>query len=284
MKKLTLTVIISALCLLSFAQTPFTAQHSDILTMQTSEEEAAVKNALDDQARLLYSGDTEVFSKLWKDDPKNFVIMSGTAGEFLEIDNEQVKKNYALNKPRNATPKCYNYKIKIVGNVALAHYDQDNMYNNGVKKTEHNLQILEKVNGEWKIIGKSIHPNNLANEEKPEDIAKQWVTEYNKDSKLFFEKNCSKDFIASNTGIDGGKFFGKEFIINRAKNAPSDLETTNMTSFQSGDLAVVVGNLIWHHKQPDGSDKPDKTVSTWVMQKKEGKWWYAGHHISPLKE
>ena len=57
-----------------------------------------------------------------------------------------------------------------------------------------------------------------------------------------------------------------------------------MKSFKGGNLAVVIGNLIWHHKQADGSDKPDRTVSTFVLQKRGGKWWYVGHHISPLKE
>lgn len=264
----------------------WTSVHYTTIVPKAADDEVAIKKVLDEQVAAMYAGDVAAIQKFYKDDPKAFHIMSGTTGEFMWRDNENIKSSLKTAKPRNATPVRSNYNIKIVGNMAMAHYDQNNTSNDGKVRTEHNLHILERVNNEWKIIGSSIHPNNLANEEKPEEVVKQWITEYNKDGKSFFEKNCSDDFIASNTGINGGKFFGREFIVNRARkeNETNDVETTNMKSFQSGDLAVVVGNLIWHHKQADGSDKPDNTVSTFIMQKKNGKWWYAGHLISPLKE
>ncbi len=141
---------------------------------------------------------------------------------------------------------------------------------------------FEYKGGKWLWLTAQ-HTDIQDKEEKPEEIVKQWIAEYNKDTKAFFMDKCTEDFIASNTN-NGGKFFGKEFVKGLKEGQPADAEISDMKSFKSGDLAVVMGIMTWHHKQADGSDKPDKTISTFVMQKKSGKWMYAGYHSSALKE
>jgi hypothetical protein len=262
-----------------------TAQHSDIAPRQTPEEEAAIKRVLDDETIAYLTGDKDKMLSFWAKNDKTFHIGSNADGSFWNFDNATIDKVVASLKPTTNTAVKSNHRISIKGNMAIVDFDQITTLPNGSTVPQHSAYMLEKVGSDWKIISASAHglPNNAEN---PEDIAKQWVSEYNKDGKSFFENNCSEDFIASNFGIDGGKFFGKEFIVNRARkeNETNDAEPTNMKTFKSGNLAVVVGNLTWHHKQADGSDKPDKTISTFIMQKKNGKWWYAGHLISPLKE
>ena len=254
-----------------------TAQHSDIIT-PSADDEAAIKKLIENERTYYHTGNTTEFMKLWKDDPKTFFL----AGN-MNLDNEAIKKIVPTLKATGMTTALSNYRIKIIGNMAVADFDQLSTNAQGAKDTEHDLLVLEKVNGTWKFIGAS-NQGVMTKEDEPEGIVRDWIAEYNKDNKAFFVNNCSNDYIASNTGINGGKFFGREFINNRAEGVTSDLETTNMKSFKGGNLAVVIGNLIWHHKQADGSDKPDRTVSTFVLQKRGGKWWYVGHHISPLKE
>lgn len=267
-----------------------TAQHSDIIS-NTKEDEAAIKKLMDDVDYAFNNGDSETVINAWKNEPNITFIGSSSGGTFSSWaqDYESLKKTIKtyVTKPTGAQGIKSNHRFKFKGNIAIVEFDQVNNLANGAKTLAHNINIFEKVNNSWKVIAASHHSfNGSGNDDNPEEIVKQWIADYNKDGKSFFENNCSDDYIASNTGINGGKFFDRATIVSRARkeNETNDAETTNMKSFKSGNLAVVMGNLIWHHKQPDGSDKPDKTVSTFVMQKKNGKWWYVGHHISPLKE
>jgi ketosteroid isomerase-like protein len=256
------------------------AQHTPILPTNLVNEEAAIKKHLDDVDAAFNNGDKDGVINAWKNDPKISFIGNGAGGEFNLIAQDFVK-------PTGTKGIKSNHRFIFKGNLAIVEFDQEDIRANGTKGYAHNINILEKEGDSWKAIVASHHSfNKPTNEEKPEEIVKQWIAEYNKDGKSFFEKNCSDDFIASNLGINGGKFFGREAIVSRARKEieTNDVESINMKSFKSGNLAVVMGNLIWHHKQADGTDKPDNTVSTFVMQKREGKWWYVGHHISPFKE
>ena len=264
------------------------AQHTNILPASTVEDETAIKKHLDDVDAAFNGGDKDGVINAWKNDPKISFIGSGSGGEFNLVaqDFEGLKKaisQYVV-KPTGTRGIKSNHRFIFKGNIAIVEFDQEDIRANGTKGYAHNINILEKVGDSWKAIVASHHSFNPKNEDKPEDVAKQWIAEYSKDNKLFFVNNCSDDFIASNGGIDGGKFFGKEFIEKRAENKTSDTETTVNKVFKSGNLAVVIGTITWHNKQADGSDKPNKVVSTMIMQKKDGKWLYAGHHLSPLIE
>ena len=265
------------------------AQHTNILPVSTIEDETAIKKTLDDVDIAFNNGDKEGVINAWKNDPKITFIGSNSDGRFNVIaqDYESLKKSIStyVTKPTGARGVKSNYRFNFKDNIVIVEFDQVTTLANGAKSLSHNINILEKVGDSWKAIAASHHGfNDPSKEDNPEEIAKQWIAEYSKDNKLFFVKNCSDDFIASNAGIDGGKFFGREFIEKRADGKPSDTETTINKVFKSGNLAVVIGTLIWHNKQADGSDKPNKVISTMIMQKKDGKWWYAGHHLSPLKE
>jgi ketosteroid isomerase-like protein len=266
MKKLTIALLFSTISFFSLAQTPFT------------EAEFRAINQ-----RLL----TDFYKFLNEEASPDYTFIDGVGGMY---NLEQMKKRFASGN-KIATWDLSDVKIKQIGNAAMVTgTNKHSIYIARIDKAlpynERFTYTYEFKNNKWLCLAMQHSEIVTNNEDKPEEVVKQWLTEYNKDGKSFFENNCSEDYIASNTSIDGGKFFGREFIINRARkeNETNDVETTNMKSFKSGNLAVVVGNLIWHHKQPDGSDKPDKTVSTFIMQKRNGKWWYVGHLISPLKE
>jgi ketosteroid isomerase-like protein len=254
------------------------AQHSEP-PMDKNAEEAAIKKVLDAQVAAVYAGDVMAIQKFYKDDPKAFHIISGTAGEFGWRDNESIKSNQKLAKPRNGTPLRSNYNIKIVGNMATAHYDQTNTFNDGKITTEHNLHILEKVNNEWKITGASIHPNNLANEDKPDEVLVKFINEYNKDATAFFMDRCPEDFRYTN---GDGKFSGKD-ALKSDKTHTSESEVSEMKVFKSGDLAVVSGIHTWKNKQNDGNVKVNKVAFTYTLLKKNGKWLFAASHHTPVK-
>ena len=264
MKQLTSTLLFFAVSIFSFAQSAFN------------------EKMLNDHAQRLVANPM----KWMKEDVSPNFILSGSEGSTFNY-----QQSMALFEGVNVLSReLADVKISQYGNVAIATgivTSKNTIKANGMPLNYHErfTYVLQNQKDKWILMsGQHTVIQPPASEDKPEEIAKQWIAEYSKDNKLFFVKNCSDDFIASNAGIDGGKFFGREFIEKRAENKTSDTETTVNKVFKSGNLAVVIGTLIWHNKQADGSDKPNKVVSTMIMQKKDGKWWYSGHHLSPLKE
>ena len=57
-------------------------------------------------------------------------------------------------------------------------------------------------------------------EENPEAVVKDWIEQYNKDNKAFFVKNCSNDFIGSNSGITAVSFLEENLLKTGQKAKP----------------------------------------------------------------
>ena len=228
--------------------------------------------------------------KRFETDPKQYLstetapdfMFVGTGGYVSELKGFTAL--YDIYKPTSYVTS--GTKIRQYGNTCVVTGRMKHSYTNiktGAPRVIDELFTYTYVQNKDKWLYVSAQHSEAPNGDKPEEIVKQWVAEYNKDTKAFFMDKCTEDFIASNTS-NGGKFFGKEFVKGLKEGQPADADISDMKAFQSGNLAVVMGIMTWHHKQADGSDKPDKTVSTFVMQKKSGKWMYAGYHSSALKE
>lgn len=176
-------------------------------------------------------------------------------------------------------------KLKQFGNIAIATgvNKHSMVFSKGGTPQLYNVAFTytyEYKNNKW-LWTHVQHTYIQEKEDKPEEIVKQWVSEYNKDNRAFFMDKCTDDFIASNSG---GKFFGKKVLEGIKEGQTTDAEVSDMKAFQSGNLAVVTGIMTYHHKQADGSDKPDKNIFTFTMVKNNGKWLYAAHHASSMKE
>ena len=70
-----------------------------------------------------------------------------------------------LNPPANiigngGTSKNSNYKMNISGNHAWVSHDEESITKEGVTTYTYELRILEKIDGQWKLVGQSIHPRN----------------------------------------------------------------------------------------------------------------------------
>ena len=244
-----------------------------------ADEEVTIKKILDEQVVAFHNADKDIMAKFYINDPKMFHLASGTAGEFWLRDYETTKKALAEMKPTGITPTRSNYQIKIVGNMAVAHYDQENVRKDGTKNIEHNMNVLEKVGGHWKIVGTSVHSNN--NNEKPEDVLNLFLTEYHKNPKAFFESRLPTDFRF----LNGGKqTVSKDGVLSNSKTDPTDSEISDVKAFQSGNLGIVSGVHVFKNKQSDGNIRADKVNFTYTMVKKNGKWFFAESHHTPLKE
>ncbi|MNF11133.1 hypothetical protein D3C80_2122770 [compost metagenome] len=50
-----------------------------------------------------------------------------------------------------------NYKMSINGNTAWVSHDEESTANDGKKTFSYEIRMLEKIAGQWKLVGQSIH-------------------------------------------------------------------------------------------------------------------------------
>ncbi len=52
------------------------------------------------------------------------------------------------------------YKISVIGNSAWVSHNEESISKDGQKTYSLEFKMLEKINGDWKIVGMSIHAYN----------------------------------------------------------------------------------------------------------------------------
>ena len=244
MKQLTTTLLFLAMSIFSFAQTPLT------------------EKMLNDHAQRLVANPI----KWMKEDVSPNFVLSGSEGSTFNY-----QQTMALFEGVNVlTRELADVKISQYGNVAVATgivTAKNTLKANGMplKYQERFTYVLQNQNGKWILMsGQHTTIQPPASEDKPEEVVKQFVTEYNKDATAFFMDRCADNFRYT----DGeGKFSGKD-ALKSDKTHTSDSEVSDMKSFQSGNLAVVNGIHIWK----DAAMKVNRKVAfTYTLQKVNGK-------------
>ena len=134
------------------------AQHTVILPEQTPNEEAAIKKALDDETMTFYANPSETFSKYWILNDKTFMMGNfGDKDKFTIMGGAKIEELMKTLKPSVNKGVKSNYRINIKGNIAIVDYDQVTTAADASKSYQHNLYLLENINGEWKFIGASVY-------------------------------------------------------------------------------------------------------------------------------
>ncbi len=254
MKKLTLTLLFSAFSLVCFAQTPFTIQ------------------TLNDNRQIMIAD----FTKFINENISPSFVFVNADGAVLTADQ---MKEAAKTVQMKALDYEKDVRIHQNGNFAtVTGANTHTMVYAGKNSATYHVRftyLFEFTDKKWKWA--TAQHTYLKNTEDPKEVYKQWVTEYNNDTKAFLMDKCPDDLRGT---VNGGAFYDNSGFKNMQGGQKANLEPSDMKSFQSGNLAVIMG--MFTKKQADGSDK--KEVFTAVMQKRNGKWMYVGHHATDMKQ
>ncbi len=135
-----------ALCAMSF--TTAYAQSAD---------EAAIKKVCEAETQTWIDGDKKGHAACWHIQPYSMMLVSLPDGTFLTASGNELKALEEQAMGGGGTFANSNYLIRISGNNAWATFDQTGANTKGDKKTSKELRILEKVNGDWKIVVMDAH-------------------------------------------------------------------------------------------------------------------------------
>ena len=256
MKKLTITLLFSAFNILCFAQMPFTEKMVHDMSLRLINESA----------------------KFCKDDlAPTFVIIGSEGGA---VNYEQITK--LIMESKQISRVLTDVKIKQYGKMATATGSLVHVFNLGkgdIIANERFTYIHEFNNGKWQIVHAQHTPIQPVNDNL-EAVAKQWISDYNKDDVAFFKDKITEDFVGTNWG---SPFFDRQAVLREGrKSTTNDSEILVVKSLQSGNVGLVTGVMTYHHRQPDGSDNADKVAYTFGMVKQNGKWMYATHQFAAM--
>lgn len=125
-----------------------------------SEEEAIIA-LLEKESATWRSGDIKAHADCWSIKPYSRILVSTQQGNSIDVPPAIM-----LNPPANmmgngGTSKNSNYKMNVNGTNAWVSHDEQSTTKEGVTSYTYELRILEKIDGEWKLVGQSIHPRKI---------------------------------------------------------------------------------------------------------------------------
>lgn len=120
-------------------------------------DEAAIKKVLETESSSWREADAAAHAACWKIQPYSRILVSTGDGRVIDVPPA-----YMANAPDNklgngGTSFNTNYKMDISDDRAWVSHDETSLSATGDTTFSSEIRMLEKINGEWKIVGQSIH-------------------------------------------------------------------------------------------------------------------------------
>ena len=123
----------------------------------TTNDETEIKSLLEKESATWRRGDIAAHASCWYIQPYSRILVSTTDGHTYDVPPQNI-----INPTRNqmdigGTSKNSNYKFSIHGKDAWVTHDEESISPKGDTTYSYEMRMLEKINGEWKLVAQSIH-------------------------------------------------------------------------------------------------------------------------------
>src|SRR3954471_3651053 len=130
-----------------------TSVHAFTQTNDTS----AIKQVLQKESATWRSGDVKGHSACWEVQPYSKILVSTPEGKCFDIAPEAIIHPAAGMMGKGGTSINSNYKFSIHGDNGWVSHDEKSIAKDGTITYSHEIRILEKIAGQWKLVAQSIH-------------------------------------------------------------------------------------------------------------------------------
>lgn len=124
------------------------------------DESGAIKKLLEKESATWRSGDVTAHSACWKIEPYSRILVSTTDGNTYDVPPDQMIHPLPNSIGKGGSSINTNYKMSIHGNDAWVSHNEESTTKDGKKSYSYEIRILEKTDGQWKLVGQSIHLYN----------------------------------------------------------------------------------------------------------------------------
>jgi TolB protein len=125
---------------------------------QTAADSIAIIQLLEKESRTWRSGDVAAHAECWQERPYNKVWFNRGDGQTLSFDASLLINPSPETTGQGGQAIFSNIKMNIFGERAWVNHDEVSVNVNGKETHTHELRFLEKVNGDWKLVGQSMYP------------------------------------------------------------------------------------------------------------------------------
>lgn len=120
------------------------------------DDTAAIKQVLEKESATWRAGDFKGHSECWHIQPYSKILTSTPTGQTFDVPPALMHDPNAKMGDGGSSVNS-NYNMSIHGDYAWASHDEVSTAKDGVKSYSHEIRMLEKVRGVWKLVGQSIH-------------------------------------------------------------------------------------------------------------------------------
>ena len=124
---------------------------------QARNEEEAIKKVLEKESATWRSGDVKAHAVCWEIRPYSRILVSTADGRTIDVPPAAIINPDVKNMDLGGTSVNTNYKMSIGDDRAWVSHDEESTAKDGSKNYSYEIRLLEKVGGEWKLVGQSIH-------------------------------------------------------------------------------------------------------------------------------
>lgn len=124
---------------------------------QQEKEEEAIKHFLNKEGVAYRMGNQTVLKESWAKRSSNFNLISMSDGRVIDVDPNVVGKSNPNAEPSGGFSVHSNFQFNIHGNAAWVKHDEISISKTGVRNYSKEIRTLEKEDGQWKLIGQSVH-------------------------------------------------------------------------------------------------------------------------------
>ena len=129
----------------------FTFAHS-----QTNKDSVAIVKLLEKGSTTFRAGDAKAYADCWHIQPYSIILISTADGKALSIPAEALAKpSSSMGQGGFATTS--NYRMSVHGDNGWTSFDEISTAKDGTKSYSYEVWMVEKINGEWKLVAASMH-------------------------------------------------------------------------------------------------------------------------------
>ncbi|MDI6050404.1 endo-arabinase [Flavobacterium sp. XS2P24] len=127
---------------------------------QKIDEAAVIKKLLEKESATWRAADSKGHTECWHIQPYSRILISTADGVTLDIPPTAMINTNPNAMGNGGFSVNTNYKMSINGNNAWVSHDEESTAKDGKKTFSYEIRLLEKIKGQWKLVGQSIHLYN----------------------------------------------------------------------------------------------------------------------------
>ncbi|MCC6410364.1 MAG: endo-arabinase [Saprospiraceae bacterium] len=133
-----------------------TAAMCSTVSTDPVKETEAIKKVLEKESATWRSGDVKAHAECWHIQPYSRILVSLPDGTVIDVPPDAIINPKQDDADLGGTSSNSDYKFSIHGDHAWVSHQEESISKDGNKTYSYEIRILEKIKGDWKLVGQSI--------------------------------------------------------------------------------------------------------------------------------